>query len=261
LSDILRYGAYLCLHVPDDQRQTVAVAPVPTLAGRLGLANEFEARDGHPSDAIAFLQCVRTESADIPDDGLLYANVVVHVASSKVAIVEEFCAEVSRLLGSAIRPYLLRGVVRPTVYTGNAMQEFAYANQLLQQPGMVAPNAFLIPTNKTPEWWAKDWMERHTYFLPRYDDTGAMISEGHALAAAAGITSLYRRTYKSETQPAPEGTYDFVNYFECADADLETFDNVCSALRDIRRNPEWKFVREGPMWRGRRVASWADLFA
>lgn len=36
-------------------------------------------------------------------------------------------------------------------------------------------------------------MERHTYFLPRYDDTGAMQNQGHALAAAQGIACLLRR--------------------------------------------------------------------
>ena len=41
--------------------------------------------------------------------------------------------------------------------------------------------------SKTAAWWAKDWMERHTYFLPRYDDAGRMVNEGHALASAAGI--------------------------------------------------------------------------
>ena len=52
-----------------------------------------------------------------------------------------------------------------------------------------------------------------------------------------------------------------MTYFECADADVPTFHQVCAALRDVARNPEWKFVREGPMWHGRRVAEWADLFA
>jgi hypothetical protein len=103
-------------------------------------------------------------------------------------------------------------------------------------------------------------MERHTYFLPRFDDTGRRLTEGHALAAAAGIPCLLRRTYRSPTEPAPEGTYDFVNYFECADADVPVFHQVCTALRDVARNPEWQFVREGPTWRGRRVATWAELF-
>ena len=70
-----------------------------------------------------------------------------------------------------------------------------------------------------------------------------------------------RRTYKHLSEPAPADTYDFVTYFECADADVPTFHAVCAALRDVKRNPEWAFVREGPTWHGRRVAEWADMFA
>jgi hypothetical protein len=114
--------------------------------------------------------------------------------------------------------------------------------------------------SKTADWWKKDWMERHTYFLPRYDDAGRMVNEGHALASAAGIACLMRRTYKHETEPAPAGAYDFITYFECADADVPTFHEVCAALRDVTKNPEWRFVREGPTWQGRRVATWAELF-
>jgi hypothetical protein len=86
------------------------------------------------------------------------------------------------------------------------------------------------------------------------------VSEGHALAAQAGIACLMRRTYRHETHPAPPGAYDFLTYFECADADVPTFHEVCAALRDVKRNPEWEFVREGPCWHGRRVATWAELF-
>ena len=95
------------------------------------------------------------------------------------------------------------------------------------------PNAFLVPMSKTSEWWEKDWLERHTYFLPRYDDSGRMLNEGHVLAAAPGIECLMRRTYKNAAEPAPAGEYDFVNYFECADEDVATFHQVCAALRDV----------------------------
>ena len=135
-----------------------------------------------------------------------------------------------------------------------------HAHQVRQQPGPAMPNAFLIPMSKTAAWWAKDWMERHTYFLPRYDEAGRMVSQGHALAAAAGIPRLMRRTYKNSTEPAPEGAYDFLTYFECADADIETFHEVCAALRDVTKNPEWRFVGEGPTWHGRRVRTWPELF-
>ena len=70
-----------------------------------------------------------------------------------------------------------------------------------------------------------------------------------------------RRTYKNAAEPAPEGEYDFINYFECTDEDVPRFHEVCAALRDVSRNPEWRFVREGPTWQGRRVATWAELFA
>src|SRR5206468_30330 len=98
-------------------------------------------------------------------------------------------------------------------------------------------------------------------FLPRYDDQGRMLSEGHALAAEAGIACLLRRTYRSATHPAPEGQYDFANYFECGDDGIPTFQRVCAALRDVTRNPEWRFVREGPTWHGRRVGTCAELFS
>ena len=77
--------------------------------------------------------------------------------------------------------------------------------------------------SKTADWWKKDWMERHTYMLPRYDDAERMVSQGHALAAEAGIPCLLRRTYKHPVEPAPPSAYDFITYFECADADVPTF--------------------------------------
>jgi hypothetical protein len=58
-----------------------------------------------------------------------------------------------------------------------------------------------------------------------------------------------------------DGDFDFVSYFECADADVPVFHDVCDALHDVTRNPEWAFVREGPTWHGRRTATWAGLFS
>jgi hypothetical protein len=259
--EVLRHGAYVCFSIPAGARSALASAAVTALAGRLGLRNEFDPDDGHPAEAIAFLRRVSATPAAIADDDLLHADVVVHVASTKAEPVASFCSEVADLLGPVTKPRILGGVVRPMIYTGNAMHNFAYAHRVLQQAGSIAPNAFLIPMNKTPAWWAKGWMERHTYFLPRYDDAGRMVNEGHALASAAGIPCLMRRTYKQTVEPAPAGDYDFVTYFECADADVPTFHEVCAALRDVSRNPEWNFVREGPTWQGRRVRTWAELFA
>lgn len=259
-TEVLRYGAYMCLDVPPGLRQLAASAAVPQLAERLGLRNEFEAEGGHPPDGIGYLRQVAAAPADIADAQLLGARAIVHVGSTTVGLVEEFRAELARLLGPQIAPRILDGVVRPTKYTGNAMHSFAYAHAVSQQPGAVMPNAFLVPMTKTADWWEKDWLERHTYFLPRYDASGRMLSQGHVLASAPGIPVLMRRTYWNASEPAPPGAYDFIAYFECADNDVPVFHEVCAALRDTAKNPEWMFVREGPTWHGRRVASWAELF-
>jgi len=260
--DPIRFGAYICLTIPGESQATLADADVPALAERLGLRNEYDSAgvDFSPQ-SIAYLRRVSAGPGQISDDGLLGAEAIVHVAAMKQELVTEFRAELARMLGPAVTPRVLAGGLRPGAYTGLAMVNFAYAERVLQQPGQVMPNAFLVPMSKTAGWWKKDWMERHTYFLPRYDDEGAMRSQGHALAAQAGIACLLRRTYKPLAESAADGEYDFVNYFECADADVPVFHDVCDALRDTARNPEWAFVREGPTWHGRRTATWADLFS
>jgi hypothetical protein len=260
--EILRHGAYVCLRLGGgDAVRAAASVAIPALAAKLGLESEFAPAAGPPAQSIAFLRRQGAAPGAVADEGVGDADAVVHVAAPTAQPVGDFCAEAARLLGPVGRLRVIGGVVRPRTYTGAAMNNFAYAHAVVQQPGPAMPNAFLLPMNKTAAWWAKDWMERHTYFLPRYDDDGRMTSEGHALASAAGVPCLLRRTYKSTSEPAPEGAYDFVTYFECADPDVPTFHRVCAALRDVARNPEWKFVREGPTWHGRRVPTWPDLFA
>jgi hypothetical protein len=257
----VRYGAYICLSIPAASQAAAASVDVPALAERLGLGNEYDSAGADPAQSIAYLRRVSAVPGQVADAGLSGADAIVHVAAMAPEPVAEFRAELARLLGPAVTPRVLGGVVRPLRYTSQAMFNFSYAERVLQQPAAAAPNAFLVPVSKTAGWWQKDWMERHTHFLPRYDDDGTMRSQGHALAAAAGIPCLLRRTYKSIAEPAANGDFDFVSYFECADADVPVFHEVCDALRDTTRNPEWAFVREGPTWHGRRTATWAGLFA
>ena len=250
-----RHGAYVCIAAARDAADALAAVPVPALAASAGLQNEFHVRAGHPGRAIAFLRRVEVTAGQQADERVSGADAIVHLAADEGDAVSDFSTQLARLLAPLARVEILRGTVQPMRYTGNAMHEFAYARQRTQESGESMPNAFLLPLKKLPEWWAKDWMERHTYLLPRYDPDGRMISEGHALAASAGIPALMRRTYRCAN---PE--YDFLTYFECADADVATFHAVCAALRDLRRNPEWRFVREGPTWRGRRMESWSALW-
>jgi hypothetical protein len=234
---------------------------VQALVEDMGFINEFNATAGHPDEAVAFLRRLEATPGQFSDGRLLHADAVIHVASPSAERVRRFCRAAAQLLVRIADVHVIGGVVRPTRFTGGAMHDFAYASQRQQVGGADMPHAFLLPMSKTAGWWAKSWMERHTYFLPRYDDNGRMINQGHALAASAGIPRLLRRTYRHEREPAPEGHYDFINYFECADGDVTVFHDVCAALRDVARNPEWRFVREGPTWHGRRGQTWAELFA
>src|SRR5262249_30725074 len=259
-TEVLRHGAYICLTVPREARARVASAAVPAVAARLKLRNEVDTEGGRPPQATALLRRIDAAAGASADDALRKADAVVHAASVAPGPVAEFCTEVTQLLAPAVKPHVLRGVVFPKEYPSAAMNQFAYAHQRGQERGSSMPNGFLLPISKTPAWWSKDWMERHTYFRPRYA-AGGMMGEGPARPAAAGPACLRGRPYDHEPHPAPAGTYDFLTYFECADADVPTFHAVCAALRDPKRNPEWEFVREGPCWHGRRVATWPELFA
>lgn len=257
----IRHGAYLCLTAAHRERRIAG--ELRAAAVRLALRDESEPGDDHPAHAIAFLRRVDAapapRAADLADDALLATAAIVHVAAPAPGPVAALCGELTRLLAPAAPPRVLGGVVRPMIYTGNAMFNFAYAHRVVQQPARAAPHAFLVPMSKTAAWWQMGWMERHTYFLPSYRD-GRMVHQGHALASAAGVASLMRRTYCHPVEPAPPGSYDFLTYFECDDAGAPVFHEVCAALRDEQRNPEWAFVREGPTWHGRRVAGWDELW-
>jgi hypothetical protein len=257
-----RHGAYLCLTAAHCERRIAG--ELRALAERLELHNEVEPGDGPPHQTIAFLRRVDAapppRASDLADDALLATAAIIHVAAPGPRPVQALCDELTRLVAPAPPPRALGGVIVMPFFTGREMYNFSYAHMLLQQPARVAPHAFFLPMSKTPVWWAKDWMERHTYFLPRYDDSGRMLSQGHALASAGGIPHLMRRTYRYPDHPAPPGAYDFLTYFETDDAGVPVFHEVCAALRDVAKNPEWAFVREGPTWHGHRVAGWDELF-
>jgi hypothetical protein len=122
--------------------------------------------------------------------------------------------------------------------------------------GRVQRNVIIIPIRKTQEWWDKHALDRHAYFYPHADATSGRPFKGHARAAEAGISTIYRRLYYNPDGHSRPDEFDFITYFECSDEHLATFDEICGALRDDRQNPEWRYVVEGPEWRGKRVLKW-----
>ena len=149
----------------------------------------------------------------------------------------------------------LAGVMRPRSYTSHAMVQFAYAHALPPGSGDKHPLAAVTPMNKTAAWWNMDFLHRESFFLPRYDENENMVVKGHALASAAGVPNINRRLVHAPGGYGLEGCYDFVGYFEFAEADAPVFRQVMAALRDTKQNPEWKYVMEGPEWWGRRVGN------
>ena len=162
-------------------------------------------------------------------------------------------------LGSTVET--LAGVQRPRSYTSYAMVQFAYAHALPPGPGEDYPLAAVTLLNKTDAWWAMDFLHRESFFLPRYDENENLVVKGHTLASAAGIPNICRRLVHAPEGYGLAGDYDFVGYFEFAEADAPVFRQVMEGLRDTEQNPEWKYVREGPEWWGRRVKNAEDFLA
>ena len=165
--------------------------------------------------------------------------------------------ELRRRLGDAAEVLSIDGAVRSPRYTSSELYDYAYRKAVARRSWRFARNAFVLPMSKSAEWWAKSSLERHAFFYPHVDQaTGCPVS-GHARAAQAGST-LFRRLYRNPDGYDRSGEFDFATYFECEDEHehVETFESLCTALRDMGNNPEWRFVNEGSLWRGSRVQGW-----
>jgi hypothetical protein len=265
-TQVIGHGRFLFVNLP----QGGADADLATAIDRLGagLENMHQA-EGSPSEQ-AFkrgrVQLLRAEPGlgqerDLPHPALSRASCLIRLESAS----PEPLLAYEKALRALIAPRggsveTLAGVQRPRSYTSYAMTQFAYTTALPPGSGVRFPWGVVTPQNKTADWWAMHWMRRESFFLPRYNDQGQMTAKGHALAAEAGIPCINRRLYHAPDGYGQEGCYDFVGYFEFSDADAPTFRAVMAGLRDVARNPEWAYVREGPEWWGRRVGRAAELW-
>jgi hypothetical protein len=235
----------------DDESARVRLRAAGAILAR-GFFNAFDA-DGGPStphETIQFL--VRTDQNGTHGSGAPYA---LQVCSKYRPRLDETEVELRRRAGDGVEVSTLIGAVRMPQYTSAAMHAYAYKPAIGRGSGRVQKNAIIIPMRKSREWWDKPELDRQMFFYPHLDPTGARV-EGHARSAEPGIGSVYRKLYYNPDGQGREGEWDFVTYFECADEHLETFDRICRTLRDIRHNPEWRYMTEGPEWRGRRVLKW-----
>jgi len=232
----------------DDEATRAKLRVAAGTVGR-GFFNDFDAegRDTPPHETIQFLVLAGTDAGAAP-----YA---LQICSKYRPRLKETEIELQRRVGELAEVTGLEGAVRVPQYTSAEMYAYAYKAALPRGSGRVQKNVIIIPMRKSQEWWDKQALDRQTYFYPHTDADGARV-KGHARAAEPGISTIYRKLYYNPDGHGRDDEWDFVTYFECADEHLGTFDQICASLRDVRQNPEWRFVTEGPEWRGKRVLRW-----
>lgn len=253
----LAYTRFLFISLrQDDDASLLRLRAAGSVVVR-GFFNDFDAegpRDAAPHETIQFL--VADNAAAAPGDPIRGARYAVQVTAKYRPRLGEVEAELKRRLADSATIHSVEGADRAPRYTSAELHDYAYRRAATRRTGRTAPVAIILPINKTADWWAQPALNRHAYFYPHTDVVSGTPVPGHAQSAADGITAFYRRLYHNADGYQRAGEYDFITYFECEPGHVETFERVHRALRDTTRNPEWRFVREGPEWRGRRVMRW-----
>jgi hypothetical protein len=216
------------------------------------------ARDGQAYETMQFLiqDTMPFILSGDASDWMAQAKYVVQISSKYRPRLEEVESELRRRVADAAQVRSIDGVLRGPRYSSAELQQYLSKTPASRRNGRVSRNAIIFPLRKRREWWQQSALERHMYFYPHLDRTTGVSVKGHALAAEPGIPALVRRLYHNPDGYQRAGEYDFIAYFECSDEGLPVFDRVCKALRDPLQNPEWRFVEEGPVWRGKRVLRW-----
>jgi hypothetical protein len=238
----------------DDAARTRLRAVGATVAR--GFFNDFDAQNGADSGPHETIQFFTANGGPRPAGGLGAARYVVQICSKYRPRLAEAELELRRRIGEHAQIAALDGATRVPQYTSAEMFAYAYKQAMIRTTGRLARNVIILPIRKSPEWWAMAPLQRHSYFYPHTDGVSQQPAKGHAVAAEIGISTVYRRLYYHPDGHGQDGCYDFITYFECADEHLETFDRVRRNLRDVTQNPEWRYVIEGPEWRGHRVLRW-----
>lgn len=221
----------------DDSRETQA-QPFETI--------QFFVRDGDQSEALPF----RVGPA------INKARHLVQVSSKYRPRLQEIEEELCRRIGDSADVLAIDGAVRTPRYSSPEMVYYSNKGAPPRRSGRISRNAIIVPICKTAAWWQKSPLERHAFFYPHVDESSACPVKGHAVAAERGIPALFRRVYHNPDGYERPDEFDFITYFECDDEALPVFDGVLESLRDTQQNPEWQFVKEGPIWRGKRVLRW-----
>ncbi len=221
-----------------------------------GFFNDFDADGTRDTPTQETMQFLVADDDVHPDTLVGAARYVVQITGKYRPRLLEVETELRRRIGEGAAFMSLEGAERPLQYTSPLLHDFAYQRAATRRSGRQTTCVRIMPLTKTAEWWAQPALERHAFFYPHVDPQTGCPVPGHAKAAEAGISTVYRRLFHNPNGYQRDGEYDFLTYFECAREHVVTFDDVLRSLRDTTRNPEWRYVREGPLWTGRRVLRW-----
>lgn len=228
-----------------------------------GFFNDYDLDDARETQAQRFetiqffvREAETPDREKCPGPCIQQARHMVHVSSKYRPRLQEIDEELRRRIGDSAEVLTLDGASRNPRYSSPEMVQYANKGAPPRRSGRISRNAIVMPIRKSPEWWQKSALERHSYFYPHVDHASASPVKGHAIAAEKGIPSLFRRVYHNPDGYERSGEFDFVTYFECDDKSLPVFERVLTSLRDSGQNPEWRYVEEGPIWRGKRVLRW-----
>ena len=263
---VLGYGRFLFVELDASRVDSSLLDGLERAASALENAHDADGNPGADAMAKGRIQYLRGERArlragEVEDPGVTSSRAAVRLEGNDAEPLSAYERRLRALVserGGSVHTHA--GVRKDRSYTSHAMNQFAYANALAPAPAARHPIGVFLPQRKTREWWEMDWMRRESFFLPRYADDGTVAAEGHAAACTEGIPHLVRRLYHHADGYGLDSGYDFLGYFEFAEEHAGVFDRVMKRLRDRAQNPEWNYVREGPEWWARRVASPAALW-
>lgn len=122
--------------------------------------------------------------------------------------------------------WTLKGVRSNLRYTEKDEQEKLVAIQ----PDLGRPEsnrAALIPIRKSEAWWSLTQNERREIFEKQ---------SNHIQTGLQYLPAIARRLFHCRDLDEP---FDFLTWFEYADADSDAFEHLLTALR---KTPEWKYV-------------------
>lgn len=235
---------------PDKQ-----VSAAKTLkAAAAGFSNEFNPQK-NSVETVHFLRGTGyTLNGQPVTEGV--PSALIRVESMDRKNVDAFHQTVLETLGKYYKVEYRTAVTRQLNYTDARTLNRLKQNAPKRGNGIAQPNAVVFPLSKTPEWWALPTDARNAYF----HQNPALFGKkhmGHNEVGFLYISKIFRKLYHARFAGSRQ---DFMTYFEFADADQAAFDSLMRGLRDVKVNPEWKYVVEEPIFTGKRVQTVKELF-